>query len=437
MDRRAVAWKEQGNTYYKQKRFHEALGCYAEAVRIDPRYSDAWHNLGLACKALGYEQEAKSCFEKEKKYADISIGRGFGNPLSGPAPDPRSDYGKNSGSSFRKRKRPLKAGVLVTFILFMVVVAAITIIPGLVAQPGQTAVSIGIPDNLAGNGVSLSGHQVPGPAVVKNPAPAGLKSTPLPRATNTVPQKYPALKTGAVSKSFPYILRGQTGTVNLTLYKGVITEIRKEDPYCYVGKIDRYQKFIDLPVQDPFLLPLVDEIRSKTGDPDDQVRIAVSLVQKIPYDKEMIDSGSLEIRYPYQTLFDNEGVCCEKSVLLAYILRELGYGTVLFDFPVEQHTAVGIRVAPPYAYKNTGYAFVETTTPSIISDGNGDYPGFGRIRSAPDVLPVTDGKPFDSIREEWNDSAEWDRLDSLGPVLDKYDYHSWQTLCRKYGIVPG
>ena len=166
------------------------------------------------------------------------------------------------------------------------------------------------------------------------------------------------------------------------------------------------------------------------------MRIAVSLVQQIPYDQEMLDKGTLEIRYPYQTLFDNKGVCCEKSVLLAYILHKLGYGVALFDFEDEKHTAVGIRVAPEYSYKNTGYAFIETTTPLIISDGNGDYPAFGRIRSFPEVLPVGDGKIFSSVSEEWKDSREWDRLNSLGPVLDRADYSSWQSLCKKYGIIP-
>lgn len=45
----------------------------------------------------------------------------------------------------------------------------------------------------------------------------------------------------------------------------------------------------------------------------------------------------------------------------------------LLDFDAEKHTAVGIRSAQEYAYKNTGYAFIETTTPLIITDGNGEY----------------------------------------------------------------
>jgi hypothetical protein len=253
----------------------------------------------------------------------------------------------------------------------------------------------------------------------------------------TVPVQYQAMKTGAVTKSFPYVLRGEHGEITLTMYEGVAREIAKEDPYSYVGKLDRYQKFIYLPVQDPFLNPVVDAIREKSGDPDDQVRIAVSLVQQIPYDQEMLDKGTLEIRYPYQTLLDNKGVCCEKSVLLAYILHKLGYGVALFDFENEKHTSVGIKTAPEYAYKNTGYAFIETTTPLIITDGNGEYPAFGRIVSSPEVLPAGDGKSFGSVDEEWNDAREWERLNSLGPVLGRYDYSRWQSLCRKYGIVPG
>jgi TPR repeat len=440
MDRRAVAWKDQGNTCYKERRFQEALGCYAEAIRIDPGYADAWHNLGMTCRALGYEEEARSCFSKEQYYKD---------PAISPGPDarpPGNFFAAEPGLAGKRRnngnqkprnitKTSWKAGIAIFSIIFLVLAAVLLVIPTISGTQSYSAVIPDIPGTQSsGNGIASTGTL---PVPMNTPAGVVLKSTPLQDVTGQVPVRYQALKTGAVSRSFPYVMRGEPGTIDLILYKGVNDETGKADPYCYVGKEDRYQKFIDLPVQGQFLLPLVDAIRSKTSDPDDQVRIAVSLVQKIPYDEDVINSDSLEIRYPYQTLFDNKGVCCEKSVLLAYILRELGYGTVLFDFPEEQHTAVGIKVVTQYSYKNTGYAFIETTTPSIISNGNGDYPGFGRIQSAPEVLPVAAGRSFDSIKEEWEDSAEWDRIDALGPVLDKYDFHQWQALCKKYGIVPG
>ena len=39
-----------------------------EAVQIDPLYADAWYNLGMTCRALGYLDEAVTCFERAKKY---------------------------------------------------------------------------------------------------------------------------------------------------------------------------------------------------------------------------------------------------------------------------------------------------------------------------------------------------------------------------------
>ncbi len=76
---------------------------------------------------------------------------------------------------------------------------------------------------------------------------------------------------------------------------------------------------------------------------DDQAGIAISLVQKIPYDYEkMYRCGwtcqgrtfvsGIPPRYPYQVLYDGRGVCGEKSSLLALLLKEFGFGVVLLEF---------------------------------------------------------------------------------------------------------
>jgi hypothetical protein len=444
MDAGAIAWKEKGNAYYRQKGFKEALRCYSEAVQIDPLYADAWYNLGMTCRALGYSGEAVTCFERAKKCSDGGSS-GYPAALHGSfqsSPEKSSPTWNNStvagkeptggGKSAGKEKQSLKRLAPVIVLVLALVVCMTVILPLATGTNG--------PGLFLFQGIHGTDYQgstgLQGQVIAKTP---DASSATIPGGTQDpvdIPKKFQAMKTGAVLKSFPYVIKGEHGEVNITMYEGAASEIAKEDPYSYVGEKDRYQKFIDLPVQDAFLDPLVEAIREKTSDPDDQARIAVSLVQQIPYDQKMLDQGTLEIRYPYQTLLDDKGVCCEKSVLLAYILHKLGYGVALFDFENEKHTAVGISVTPEYAYKNTGYAFIETTTPLIISDGNGDYPAFGRIRSFPEVLPAGEGKVFSSVHEEWNDSREWDRLNSQGPVLDRVDYSSWQSLCRKYGIVP-
>src|SRR3989339_600315 len=83
---------------------------------------------------------------------------------------------------------------------------------------------------------------------------------------------------------------------------------------------------INEPDQRKLLLPLVAKIQNITNDKDDQFRIAVSLVQKIPFGfsnkTTRFGSYTLEYsRYSYEVLYDQEGICGEKSALLAFLLK--------------------------------------------------------------------------------------------------------------------
>jgi hypothetical protein len=153
--------------------------------------------------------------------------------------------------------------------------------------------------------------------------------------------------------------------------------------------------------------------------------------------------------YPYKILYDNKGVCSEKSLLLAYLLRGLGYGVVLFEFSSENHVVVGIKSPEQYSYKNSGYAFIESTAPTIPTDSEGDYVGVGKLISTPQIIQVSDGISFSSISEEYNDLQNYNQLydellmisNQYGTMLDQYQYNrwvslhnQWNSLVRKYGI---
>jgi hypothetical protein len=263
-----------------------------------------------------------------------------------------------------------------------------------------------------------------------------------------------------------YIINGKKDSLNLEVYGGMndyLASIDREISYAQGGPEPTFKDFviknIDNQKQREFLLPLAEKIKTLSNDSDNQSRIAISLVQNIPY-----DYGNLKDRYAYQVLFDNNGVCGEKSRLLVTLLRELGYGTALIDYgniesrsiPVFSldisHEAVGIRCPLKYSYKNTGYCFIETTNPEIITYSNGDYPSLicqvqiGTSTSSctqklPDNFTLTvisDGKSFDSVENEYNDAKELDRLitlsESSGGVLSQYNYDEWLSLAIKYGI---
>ena len=240
-----------------------------------------------------------------------------------------------------------------------------------------------------------------------------------------------------------YILNGKKDRIILTVYFGLkeyLSELSRSyycNPDCPTDR-ELELEFIDQKEQKEYLKELIEKIRQLTDDEDDQARIAISFVQKIPYDTKGLENNDLNNRYPYEVIYDLKGVCGEKSRLLALILRELGFGVVLFNFENENHMAVGIKCPSEYDYIDTGYCFIETSVASIITNSEGDYVGVGKLSSTPDIINIGDGKSFDSVSEEYEDAKEWNKINKIsetsGGVLDEYDYYEWESLVNKYDI---
>ncbi len=240
--------------------------------------------------------------------------------------------------------------------------------------------------------------------------------------------------------------------IHLDLYSGVYNEISTEAPRATCYRYDNdttpcssderqqyYLKYINEPDQEKYLGNLVNSIRAATPVQDDQARIAISLVQQIPYDYDKFSAGCRgRPRYPYQVLYDDKGVCEEKSLLLACLLRELGYGIALFEYPSEGHMAVGIKSPVAYAYKNTGYAFVETTLPTIVTDDQELYKGIGKLTGSPNIYTVSDGISLNSVSEEFRDAHELIQIETLvyssGESLDEDQSDALMALVQKYGL---
>lgn len=142
------------------------------------------------------------------------------------------------------------------------------------------------------------------------------------------------------------------------------------------------------------------------------------------------------VRYPYETLYLGRGVCADRSVLLAALLDELGFGVALFEFEAESHIAVGLACPAGFDYRGTGYAFIESTSPTIITDGEGEYVNAGRLRSMPEAILIAEGEVFASIEVEAKDAREWTELRGMGRTLDSYHHGRWRSLRKQYGIVP-
>lgn len=281
---------------------------------------------------------------------------------------------------------------------------------------GAIAVAQTVPPFLASLGADPSIHE---PAVTPTDAPG-----------------YSYHETGADTRELAYTVRGRAGTVPVTLYRGVF-EAMPDDIIGYVGddQTARYRRIIGESTGRPYIRDLAETIASMTDEPDDQVRIAVSLVQHFDYDDERAASTYHGVWYPYETLYLERGVCSDRSVLLAALLRELGFGVALFSFDAENHMAVGIRCPEGYDFRGTGFAFIESAGTKIMTDAEGTYGGGVPLVSTPEVIPVAEGRAFASIGTEAKDAAEWDALRGMGRTLDSYHYGRWQELSKKYGLV--
>ncbi len=247
------------------------------------------------------------------------------------------------------------------------------------------------------------------------------------------------------SADFYYTVEGKQSEINFTMYKGLYNylfslpnSITSTD-----GKAPQRSEFalkrINDLNQENLLIPLVKQIQNLAPDSKvDQARIAISLVQNIPWGSsgKTITFGGFKLdysRYPYQVLYDNQGLCEEKSELLAFMLRDIGYGVVLFYYPQENHETVGIKCPVAESLNGTGYCFVETSGPAIISDSNLVYANGEKLNSSPEILNISDGISLPEGLPEYNDARKLEKLSDrgwLGPVYSM----TLNNLEKKYGL---
>jgi hypothetical protein len=257
-----------------------------------------------------------------------------------------------------------------------------------------------------------------------------------------------------VEQTYSYVLRGSSGEISTRLFTGVNNysacigetvqdEFRLTCEHRSLLSSDHREVFLDErnttllkfedSYQNRFLSDLLSAIHNRTEDNDDELRIAVSLVQHIPYDtgkqEEFLRGEYSANRLPYQVLYENFGICNEKAKLLAYFLKNLGYGVALLSYPGEKHMAVGILSPQEYRTPGCGnYTYIESTQPTIISQLNQG------IQSYPEIIVLADGRAFDSIGEEFADARELERLFARKNGLTREEYNHARILAQKYDL---
>ena len=245
-----------------------------------------------------------------------------------------------------------------------------------------------------------------------------------------------------------YILRGEEKEINFLLYKKMANYLSNLPASISPKNGENLSRAtfklrnINNEEQRNLLIPLVVRIQNLAKDKTEQIRIAVSIVQKIPFgasNKTFIFGNNIlnYSRYPYETLYERQGICGEKSELLAFLLKELGYEVVLFYNAFENHESVGIKCPLSYSYKKTGYCFVETTGGAIISDSGIIYTGIGRIYSEPEIILISKGKSLGTNLYEYKDADDLKKMRNAiedNDGLNIVQNNRMKELEKKYGL---
>jgi len=153
---------------------------------------------------------------------------------------------------------------------------------------------------------------------------------------------------------------------------------------------DSYLEMVNDPAQDQMYTDLIGQFRTIRDEEgltsDEYLELMATYVQSLTYQT----NPDTPTKYPVETVAEGDGNCGDKSVLLAGLLSREGYKVSLLLFTPEAHMAVGVG-STDALYKDTGYAYLESTNLSYVGVPPDELEGGVRLTSEPMVIPVGNG----------------------------------------------
>ncbi|MEA2034916.1 MAG: hypothetical protein U9N40_05445 [Euryarchaeota archaeon] len=225
--------------------------------------------------------------------------------------------------------------------------------------------------------------------------------------------KYPSLTPGPLpciyeSADFTFPVFGGLQTVDVLVNSSVYRGAKETDKSAVLyDNLTReewlpgyYEAFIfdshHSELYEEILSDLQDIKKEESLDSDEYLELITVFVQSIEYNT---NDRLAEPKYPVETVSEKSGDCDDKSILLAALLSHEGYNTSLFYFDNEGHMAVGV-LAQGCSFKNTGYAYIETTNVTFVGVVPEELTGGIKLESNPLVIPIGSGtKIYNSCEE--------------------------------------
>ena len=162
---------------------------------------------------------------------------------------------------------------------------------------------------------------------------------------------------------FTFNYKDKTFNYKINLYDDLYQftdKLKTQD--CYFRNNEYTAGFFQDPYNNNFLDSLAQDfvdLKNQGYTNDQIVEIATLFVQSIKYGTDQTDSN----RYPYETIYEQEGNCLDKSIILTGILKKLGYKTfIILGQSNQYHALVGIACTKGNINHNgQEICFAETT----------------------------------------------------------------------------
>ena len=170
---------------------------------------------------------------------------------------------------------------------------------------------------------------------------------------------------GTLKRGFSWIYGGKEFSITMSFPKALIDHYKNKD---HTIPAEEWYILASDPFDNPYMGSLTQRLENMAWEAgysgSERVDFVIAFVQSLPYTQDWVTSPYDEYpRYPLETLADGGGDCEDTSILLATLLMEMGYDSVLIILP--GHMAVGVALENAYGYyfleNVTRYYYVETT----------------------------------------------------------------------------
>ena len=96
--------------------------------------------------------------------------------------------------------------------------------------------------------------------------------------------------------------------------------------------------------------------------------------------------------------------------------------------------AVGVKASSKYSFYDTGYAYIETTRPTIITYEPDTSSGGFSIAQNPRIIHLTGGRRVLDVTTEYGDARRMKQLEAMGGNLNQSYRAELSKISDKYDL---